>query len=154
MKNQYLVIPVLLWIISAVSATLENTTMQTTIVDSPYLDINIWMLITLLGLGFMILSNFAKPEQNSALWAIIAPFFLGASAYFTLQLQYMAFVPVADSSNQVHIFGEIVVFHPIWFALVMGIVFIFSCINLFYILTKKPIEKPGREEIYGGKQGF
>ena len=130
-----------------VSAATANSTIVTTIIDTPYLDYSIWLLILLLGLGFLILSNIAQPNQGSALWALIAPFFLWSAAYFSLMIQTMSYVPTIGTDGLVYITIQQTVYHPEWLALVLGIISILSTINVFYILTKKAIQKPTRAEL-------
>jgi hypothetical protein len=108
----------LLLLVLPASADLNNTVIQTTVVSTPYLDTTIWILVTLLGLGFLILSNLAKPDQNPALWAIIAPFFIGPASYFSLQVGSTAFVPYLDDSMVMHVSIEEVAFHIEWMAVV------------------------------------
>lgn len=129
-------------------AGIENTTITTTIINTQYLDLTIWILIVLLGFGFLILSNIrASWNANAALWALISPFFLFPAAYFSLQIQTMSYVPTLDASGAIHVAIQQTVYHPEWLALVLAIMFILSVINLFYILTRKAVEKPSRKEL-------
>lgn len=143
-----LLVALVLALIQPVFAGIDNTTITTTIIDTQYLDLTIWILIVLLGFGFLILSNIrAEWNKNAALWAIISPFFLFPSAYFALQIQTMSYVPTVDGAGEVHVAIQQTVYHPEWLALVIAIMFIFSVINIFYILTRKPVEKPTRKEL-------
>jgi hypothetical protein len=141
----------LLFLIQPVLADVGNTSITTTIIDTQYLDLEIWTLIVLLGLGFLILSNVrAEWNTNAALWAIIAPFFLFPSAYFSLQIQTMSYVATVDSLGQVRVAIQQTVYHPEWLAIVLAIIFIFSIINIFYILTRNAVVKPTRRELDTG----
>jgi len=150
MKKPLFLIPLLL-LIQSVSAVPTNATISTTIIDTQYLDLEIWMLIVLLGFGFLILSNVrAEWNSNAPLWALISPFFLFPAAYFTLQIQTMSYIASMDSSGVIHMVIQQTVYHPEWLAIVLGIMFILSVINLFYILTRKAVVKPTRKELDTG----
>lgn len=148
----FILLVFLMAIIPSVSAEVNNATIVTTVINTPYLDMTIWVFIVLLGLGFMILSNITTKDQNNALWALISPFFMWPSAYFATMIQTMSYVPVADANNIVHITIQQTVFHPEWLAIVLGIISLFSTINVYYILTKKPFERESRDNIYGGSR--
>lgn len=146
-----LLVALLASLVQPVFAGIDNTTISTTIINTQYLDLTIWILIVLLGFGFLILSNIhAEWNANAALWAIIAPFFLFPAAYFTLQIQTMSYVPTVDGAGEVHVAIQQTVYHPEWLALVLGIMFLFSIINIFYILTRKAVVKPTRKELDTG----
>ena len=144
-KNLLWMIPGLALLVSPALADIQNASISTTIIDTPYLDFNIWLLITLLGLGLLILSNITSKEQNSALWAVLCPFFTFPAMRFALMIQTMSYVPFVDSSNVVHISIQQTVFHPEWLAFILGVVFIISLVNIWYILTKKPVERQERD---------
>lgn len=123
------------------------------VVNTPYIDFSIWVLITLIGLGFLILSRIDNNRvdgrpQNSVLWSLIAPFFLFPSAYFSLMLRQSQLV-VTNTSETISVQSVNIITHPEWLAVVMFIIAIFSVINFFYYLTYKPIEKPTRQDLYG-----
>ena len=139
-------------LVQPVFAGIDNTTISTTIINTQYLDLQIWLLIVLLGFGFLILSNIRTEwNANAALWAIIAPFFLFPAAYFSLQIQTMSYVPTVDAAGAVHVAIQQTVYHPEWLALVLAIMFLFSIINIFYILTRKAVVKPSRRELDTGE---
>jgi hypothetical protein len=152
MKSKLIIFGALLAaLVQPVFAGIDNTTISTTIINTQYLDLTIWILIVLLGFGFLILSNIrAEWNANAALWAIIAPFFLFPSAYFALQIQTMSYVPTVDSGGAVHVAIQQTVYHPEWLALVLAIMFIFSVINVFVIVTRKAVIKPTRKELDTG----
>lgn len=152
MKSKLIIFGALLAsLVQPVFAGIDNTTISTTIINTQYLDLTIWILIVLLGFGFLILSNIrAEWNANAALWAIISPFFLFPSAYFALQIQTMSYVPTVDSGGAVHVAIQQTVYHPEWLALVLAIMFLFSIINIFYILTRKAVVKPSRRELDTG----
>jgi hypothetical protein len=50
----------------------------------------------------------------------------------------------------VHVAIQQTVYHPEWLALVLGIMFLFSILNIFYILTRKAVVKPTRKELDTG----
>jgi hypothetical protein len=140
-------------LVQPVFAGIDNTTISTTIINTQYLDLTIWILIVLLGFGFLILSNIRaqwNSQSSQALWALIAPFFLFPAAYFTLQIQTMSYVPTLDAEGAVHVAIQQTVYHPEWLALVLGIMFLFSIINFFYIITRKAVVKPSRSELTTG----
>jgi len=149
MKQKLILLGLLvLALVQPVFAGIDNTTISTTIINTQYLDLTIWILIVLLGFGFLILSNIRVDwNANAALWAIIAPFFLFPAAYFALQIQTMSYVPTVDGAGAVHVAIQQTVYHPEWLAIVLGIMFILSVINLFYILTRKAVVKPTRKEL-------
>jgi hypothetical protein len=118
------------------------------VVNTPYLDFGLWVLITLLGLFFLVLSNFAKPEQAPKLWAIIAPLFIGPSAYFTLFLRKTS-IATYTSTTDIHINAVNVITHPEWLCVVMSIVLVISFVNLWVQLSKQPMEKSKKEEVVG-----
>jgi len=152
MKQKLILLVVMLAaLVQPVFAGIENTTITTTIINTQYLDLTIWILIVLLGFGFLILSNIhASWNANAALWALISPFFLFPAAYFSLQIQTMSYVPTLDADGAIHVAIQQTVYHPEWLALVLAIMFILSVINLFYILTRKAVEKPSRKELDTG----
>ena len=152
MKSKLILLAALvLALVQPVFAGIDNTTISTTIINTQYLDLTIWILIVLLGFGFLILSNIQTEwNKNAALWAIIAPFFLFPAAYFSLQIQTMSYVPTVDSDGVIHVAIQQTVYHPEWLALVLGIMFILSVINIFYILTRKAVVKPSRKELDTG----
>lgn len=122
------------------------------IVSTPYIGTGLWYMITAIGLIFLILSNVCGRDQNPVLWAIIAPFFLGPSAYFTIMMRQSVVISMFNSTTEAHVNVVNVVTHPEWLTIVMGIVFIFSLFNVWYHLTAKPVEKTDRSEFMGGNQ--
>jgi hypothetical protein len=119
---------------------------NTSIVNTPYIDINIWYFITIMGLLLMFISNITTKEQNAPLWALLAIFFTFPSAYFANMLSRTTIAQSTASDGSVSVAIQQTVFHPEWLNVILGIVFVFSFINVWYILTKKPIEKPTRQE--------
>lgn len=119
------------------------------VVNTPYLDTNLWILITLLGLGFLILSNIAGKDQAATLWAIIAPLFLLPSAYFCTMMSTASTAVNYYGINQTFVQRINIITHPEWLALVMGVIFIISLVNIWMVATKNPIEKTKKEEFMG-----
>ena len=142
----------LLTLLQPVSAI--NSTINTSIVNSPYLSVNLWVFITCIGLFFMVLSNLTSPEQNNSLWALIAPFFIFASAYFALMMQTTTITQNIDTSGLVTVAIQQTVYHPEWLAAIMGIVFLCSIVNVWFVMTRKPIERPTQDEIFDHKGSF
>ena len=130
-----------------------NTTVYSSVADlivnTPYLDVEVWKLITLLGLGFLILSNLTTKEQNNVLWALIAPFFLFPSAWFALQLNSPRFTAYVVDNSTVRLQTTNIIFHPEWLAFVMGVIWVLSLINLWMIFIKKPMERTTKQEFMG-----
>jgi hypothetical protein len=118
------------------------------VVNTPYLDFGLWVLITLLGLFFLVLSNFAKPEQAPKLWAIVAPLFLGPSAYFTLLLRETS-IATYTNTTEMHINAVNVITHPEWLCVAMSIILVISFVNIWMQLSKQPMEKSKKEEVVG-----
>jgi len=144
-------IALLLLIIPCSAYSSINVTVDTNVVNSPYLDVWIWVIIVVLGIFFLVLSNLTTKDTGAPLWAIIAPFFTFASAYFSTKLQYINSEIFYDAStNTYRVITEHFVYHLDWIAIgLLGAVFILSFINMWFILTKKPVEKPQRQEILG-----
>lgn len=147
----FLIAAVALLMIPA-SAAVTNATIETTVISTVYLDFNIWIFITLLGFGFLILSNIVDVKRhNAALWALIAPFFMWPAAYFAGMIQTMSYVPTVDQYGMIHIVIQQTVFNIPWLQIVLGIMALFTTINFFYIITKKDspasVEKPTRREL-------
>ena len=142
-------------------AEVDNSTIyqssSDSILSTPFVDFNLWILITLLGLGFLILSNITKPDQNPALWAIISPLFLFPSAYFSLMLRQSFVVSTlvdegtgVGAIDEIHVHISNLMTHPEWLCVIMSIITILSFVNIWFIITKKPIEKTKKEEFVGG----
>lgn len=118
------------------------------VISTPYLEFNLWVFITLLGLFFLILSNFTKPDQAPKLWAIIAPLFIGPSAYFALMLRKTTVVTYT-SATDIHASAVNVITHPEWLCVVMSIILVISFVNIWMQLSKQPMEKSKKEEVVG-----
>jgi len=143
-------------LISCVSAqTFDPATVYvgntTSVIDTAYLDINIWYFITALGIGLIVLSNRVKTQPENALYAWLAIPFTLVSAYYSIRLQYTTTKVIEDMSGLVsinnttipalHIHTVNTVYHPEVLGILMGIVFLVAFINAIYITTKKPIER-------------
>ena len=119
-------------------------TVDTTIVNSTYLDVTIWMMILLLGLICMFLSHIPNWDKTNPIWACLSPFFTFAALWFSTSLQYTNAVVFSNDS----IVLQHYIYHLDWMAVgLLGIVFIFSCLNVAYVLSGNSIKKPGKEEI-------
>ena len=124
---------------------LANTTISTIIVNTPYLEYNIWVWLLLLGFGFLILSHLTNKDQMNSLWAMIAPPFLITAAYFANMIAItQTDVTFVNSTPIVAI--NTVVTPQSWLAYFLGIWFVASLISMFYIWTKKPIEKTDKKD--------
>lgn len=158
MKKTYGILLILLvtFLLSPVSAyTAQATpptvysTVDTTIVNSPYLDVNIWILILLLGVLFFIMSRTPYFDNGTrAVWALLCPFFTLGAAYFSSMLQYTSTTTFYNqTANTVQVISEHFIYHLDWLAVgLLGILFIFSFINAWAVLMEKPVEKPTKEE--------
>ncbi len=141
--------------ISVVSAGIPDTGLQSYIstsdlvLSTPYLDFNLWVLITLLGLGFLVLSNLCNENQAPKLWAIIAPWFIGPSAYFTLFLRKTSVTTYFNNTAELHVNSVNIITHPEWLCVVMSFVLVISFVNIWMHLAKKPMEKSKKEEVVG-----
>jgi hypothetical protein len=145
MKKQIVLISLLLFLVLPASAL---TSISTSVIETSYLSLDIWIWLVLFGFGFMILSNMTTPEQNNVLWALIAPFFMFPAAYFASMLQEVTKVSNFNTTSNMTDFSiSISVYHIDWLAYLLGLMFIFSFINVLYIATKKPIEKPTQNEL-------
>ena len=117
---------------------------DTTIVNSTYLNVDIWMMVLVLGLVCMFLSHIPGWDKTNPIWACLSPFFTFAALWFSTSLQYTNTVVLSDNS----IILEHYIYHLDWMAIgLLGIVFIFSCLNVAYVLTGNSIKKPGKDEI-------
>ena len=117
---------------------------DTTIVNSTYLNVDIWMLILVIGLTCMFISHIPNWDKSAPIWACLSPFFTFAALWFSTSLQYTNTVVLSDNS----IILEHYIYHLDWMAVgLLGIVFIFSCLNVAYVLSGNSIKKPGKEEI-------
>ena len=148
------------------AATIDPATVYagntTSVLDSPYLDINIWFFITAIGIGLIILSNRVKSEPENALYAWLAIPFTLVSAYYSLRLQYTETTVLQDTSGlivvnnstvpAIHIQTVNTITHPEVIAILMGIVFLVAFVNAIYITIKRPVERsnpmeqPGKNE--------
>ena len=136
----------LLCLLLLASPILAADTVSTSVVDSPYIDINIWYFITFMGLLLMFISNITTKEQNAPLWALIAIFFTFPSAYFANMLSRTTIAQSVASDGSVSVAIQQTVFHPEWLSYLLGIIFVLSFLNIWYIWTRNPIEKPTRKE--------
>lgn len=143
MVRQFLFIISLILIVGISSAA--NITVDTTVVNSTYLDAGIWMLIFIIGLICMFLSHIPGWDKSNPIWACLAPFFTFAAAWFSTSLQYTNTILLSDDS----VILEHYIYHLDWMAIgLLGVVFIFSCLNVVYVLSGRSVQKSTRDEIY------
>lgn len=140
----------LLLLIVPCGASSVNVTVNTSVMDSNYLDVGIWIVILLLGIFFFVLSNLTTKDTGAPLWALIAPFFTFAAMYFSTMLQYVQVTTYYDSGIDTYrSVTEHFIYHLDWIGVgLLGVLFIFSFINTWYILSKSPVEKPQRDEVF------
>jgi hypothetical protein len=139
--------------IPVVSATV-NTSVDTNVIDSTYLDVDIWMLLTVCGWVLFAVSQLTTRQTGNAIWASLCPFFTFASAWFSVFLQRTHVEIFYDSTTGVYnVLSEHFIFHLDWIAVgLFGIIFIFSAINWMHIIFAKregTKEVASREDIYG-----
>jgi len=141
----------LLFIISLILmvgiSSAANITVDTTVVNSTYLNVEIWMMIFIIGLACMFLSHIPGWDKSNPIWACLSPFFTFAAAWFSTSLQYVNTIILSDDS----IILEHYIYHLDWMAIgLLGVVFIFSCLNVAYVLSGKStsVQKPTRDEIH------
>ncbi|MDD2246339.1 MAG: hypothetical protein PHC39_04575 [Proteiniphilum sp.] len=127
-------------------SSMLNTTINTAVVSSPYVDINIWYFITAIGLLLFLISNITTKEQNNSLWAVLCPFFTFPSMYFALNY-CVTDVQQTWVNNTQQVMIQQTVYHPEWLAFVFGVIFICSIINIWYVVTKEPIERQKKDNI-------
>jgi len=153
-KRLLLLITIVVMIMQPVVASIPDTAMASyittsdVVINTPYLDFSTWIFITLLGFFFLILSNFAQPDQAPKLWAIIAPLFIGPSAYFALMLRRVT-VGMHMTSTEMHINAVNTIMHPEWLCFILSVILVLSLINLWMQLSNKPMEKTKKEEVLG-----
>jgi len=122
-----------------------NITVDTTVVNSTYLNVEIWMMIFVIGLACMFLSHIPGWDKSNPIWACLSPFFTFATAWFSTSLQYTNTILLSDNT----IILEHYIYHLDWMATgLLGVVFIFSCLNVAYVLSGRSIQKADRDEIY------
>ena len=136
----------ILLLLFLISPVIAADTVNTSIVSSPYIDINIFFFIVILALLFLFISNVTTPEQNAPLWALIALFFAFPAAYFANMISRTTIAQTTASDGTLSVAIQQTVFHPEWLSYLLGLIFIISLVNVFYIWTKKPIEKPKSED--------
>jgi len=144
----------LLALIIPVASATVNATVDTNVIDSTYLDVDIWMLITVAGWLLFALSQLTTRQTGNAIWASLCPFFTFASAWFSVFLQRTQIEINYDSTSGVYnVLSEHFVYHLDWLAVgVFGIIFIFSAINWMHVVFAKregTKEITSREDIYG-----
>ena len=153
MKSKHLLLLlILLACITFASAAEVNVTVDTPVVNTPYISEGLWIMITLLGLGFMILANITVKNTGAAIWALISPFFMIASAYFASNIEHVEVTTVYDSATGTfNVLSQHFVYHVDWFAQIMGIMFVLSFINMWYIwLVRIPaITAAKKEDVMG-----
>ncbi len=143
MMRQLLFIISLILIVGVSSAA--TVTVDTTVVNSTYLNVEIWMMIFIIGLVCMFLSHIPGWDKSNPIWACLSPFFTLAAAWFSTSLQYTNTILLSDNT----IILEHYIYHLDWAAVgLLGIVFIFSCLNVAYVLSGRSVQKAGREEIH------
>lgn len=131
------------------SSNTTNVTVDTTVINTPYLDVTIWILMLLLGIMFLVLSHIPSMDRSSAIWAVLAPFFTFTATFFSRTLQYTNTEIFYDSGTY-KVVTEYSIYHLDWLAVgVLGVLFLFSFINVFYVASRKPITKPQAKEVYG-----
>lgn len=131
-----------------------NASVDTNVIDSTFLDVDIWVLITVSGWALFVLSQLTTRDTGNAIWACLCPFFTFASAWFSVFLQRTQVDISYNSVNGVYnILSEHFVFHLDWLAVgLFGIIFIFSVLNLIHVIFVKREGKKeiaSREDIYG-----
>ncbi len=144
----------LLALIIPVTSATVNATVDTNVIDSTYLDVDIWMLITVAGWLLFALSQLTTRQTGNAIWASLCPFFTFASAWFSVFLQRTQIEINYDSTSGVYnVLSEHFVYHLDWLAVgIFGIIFIFSAINWMHVVFAKregTKEVTSREDIYG-----
>jgi len=141
-------------LIPIVSAASVNTSVDTNVIDSTFLDVDIWVLITVSGWALFVLSQLTTRDTGNAIWACLCPFFTFASAWFSVFLQRTQVDISYDSVNGVYnVLSEHFVFHLDWLAVgLFGIIFIFSVLNWIHVIFVKREGKKefaSKEDIYG-----
>ena len=121
------------------------------VVNTPYLDFRLWILITAIGLLLLVYSNYEKEPVISVVWALMAPLFIAPSAYFSLLLRQTV-LAVDTASGDVSVTAINVITHPEWLCFIMSVILILAIVNFFYHLTKKPVEKTSRKEVLGDQR--
>jgi hypothetical protein len=151
MIKQILLLFLLILLVCNVSAANANVSVMvdTTIVNSTFLDVNIWMLILIIGLVCMFLSHIPGWDKSNPIWACLSPFFTFAAAWFSTSLQYTYTNAFNLGDGTYGMILEHNIYHLDWIATgLLGIVFIFSCLNVAYVLSGRSIQKPNRDEIH------
>jgi hypothetical protein len=122
-----------------------NVSADTTVVNATGLDIGLWYFITIIGIALFVLSH-VTPVESAPIWAILSPFFTFASMYFSTQLQYTYVTTYFDSTTSFYYTAlQTFTYHMDWAAVgVLGVMFVFSFLNMWYILTRNPVERPGK----------
>jgi len=120
------------------------------VISSPFLDLNLFILLFLLGLGFAVLSNVCRKDQGSVLWGIFAIIFENPMAYFALQLKTFSAPYLFNGTAELHVNIVNVVEHPEWLCVLLVIIGVLLWVNLYYVMTKeKSIEKTNKAEFLG-----
>lgn len=141
-------------LIQTVSAASVNASVDTNVIDSTFLDVDIWVLITVSGWALFVLSQLTTRDTGNAIWACLCPFFTFASAWFSVFLQRTQVDISYDSVNDVYnVLSEHFIFHLDWLAVgLFGIIFIFSVLNWIHVIFVKREGKKefaSREDVYG-----
>ncbi len=141
-------------LIIPIASASVNASVDTNVIDSTYLDVDIWMLITVAGWILFAMSQLTTRQTGNAIWASLCPFFTFASAWFSVFLQRTQIEINYDSTSGVYnVLSEHFVYHLDWLAVgIFGIIFIFSAINWMHVVFAKregTKEVTSREDIYG-----
>jgi hypothetical protein len=153
MDSKYLllfivVLGLLVGIAGAANANV-SVAVDTTVVNSTFLDVNIWMLILVIGLITMFLSHIPNWDKTNPIWACLSPFFTFTALWFSTSLQYTYTNAFNLGGGTYGMILEHNIYHLDWIAVgLLGVVFIFSCLNVAYVLSGRSVQKPSRDEIY------
>lgn len=120
------------------------------VVTSPYVNENLWFIITILGLIFLVLSNIVAKDQNPVLWAIISPILLFWSLWTSSGIS-STYLISNFGTTEAHVNAVNIVAPQTGLTIIMGIIFILAAVNLWYCATNKPMEKTPQAEFTGNR---
>ena len=145
MKLRYLAYSlIILWFFITGVQAATNATVNTNVVDTPYLDVNIWYFLVA-ATGFMLfLSNITNVEQGAPLWAMLAPIFGFPAMYYSSMLSKTTVAQYVNYDGSSAVYIQQTVFHPEFITFVAGIIFAISIVNMFYIWTKRDVAMPDK----------